>query len=73
MIPSVLTIPQNSPMLRRLQIRLVVFFCYFSIFDKWMELHEPYWKLADPRQYTFDATLAAYQLGVSVILEKYGY
>lgn len=44
-----------------------------KIFIRWMELHEPYWKLADPREYTFKAMLAAYQLGVSMILEKYGY
>lgn len=46
---------------------------YKSIFERWMAMHEPYWKLADPRDYTFKATLAAYQLGVSMILEKYGY
>lgn len=44
-----------------------------KIFAKWMALHEPYWKLADPRQYTFRLMIAAYQLGVSMILEKYGY
>ena len=29
--------------------------------------------MADPRDYTFKAMIAAYQLGVSMILEKYGY
>ena len=46
---------------------------YATIFERWMVLHEPYWKLSDPRDYTFRATVAAYQLGVSMILEKYGY
>jgi len=44
-----------------------------KIFPRWVTMHEPYWKLRDPRQYTFNAMLAAYQLGVSMILEKYGY
>jgi hypothetical protein len=43
------------------------------IFKRWIELHEPYWKLDDPREYTFKAMVAAYQLGVSMILEKFGY
>ena len=46
---------------------------YRAIYERWMALHEPYWKLSDPRDYTFKATLAAYQLGISMILEKYGY
>lgn len=46
---------------------------YQKIFERWMVMHEPYWKLKDPRDYTFYATVAAYQLGVSMILEKYGY
>ena len=46
---------------------------YHVIFDRWLKMHEPYWKLNDPRDYTFRATLAAYQLGISMILEKYGY
>ena len=46
---------------------------YQSIYDRWLERHEPYWALNDPRQYTFMAMLAAYQLGISMILEKYGY
>lgn len=43
------------------------------IFYRWLKMHEPYWNLADPREYTLKALLAAYQLGVSMILEKYGY
>lgn len=46
---------------------------YRTIYARWMTMHEPYWKLSDPRDYTFRATVAAYQLGVSMILEKYGY
>lgn len=44
-----------------------------KIYSRWLDLHEPYWELEDPRDYTFKALLAAYQLGVSMILEKYGY
>lgn len=46
---------------------------YQVIFKRWMAMHEPYWKLNDPRNYTFTTMVAAYQLGVSMILEKYGY
>ena len=41
---------------------------YQKIFDRFTEMHEPYWQLRDPRQYTFKALLAAYQLGVSMML-----
>ena len=44
-----------------------------KIFERWLAMHEPYWKLKDPRDYTFCAINAAYQLGVSVTLAKYGY
>ena len=46
---------------------------YFEIFEKWVEKHEPYWKMSDCRIYTLHAMLAAYQLGVSMILSDYGY
>lgn len=46
---------------------------FLIIFERWIAMHEPYWNLADPRDYTFKAMLAAYQLGVSMILEKHGY
>ena len=46
---------------------------YTELYGKWNEMHEPYWKLEDPRDYTFKAELAAYQLGVTMILEKLGY
>lgn len=44
-----------------------------DIFNRWLSQHKPYWKLSDPREYTYSATLATFQLGVSMILEKYGY
>ena len=46
---------------------------YRAVFQQWMALHEPYWSLPDPREYTFNATLAAYQLGISMILAELGY
>ncbi len=46
---------------------------YRAIFQRWLALHEPYWKLSDPREYTFNAMLAAYQLGISLILCECGY
>lgn len=46
---------------------------YSKIFDKWLELHQPYWDMDDPREYTFNAMLASFQTGVSLILSKYGY
>lgn len=45
----------------------------YKIFEKWVEMHKPYWELNDPRQYTVNATVAAFQLGVSMILCKYGF
>ena len=46
---------------------------YQKINEKWIKCHDPYWTLEGPRQYTFRAMVAAYQLGVSMILEKYGF
>lgn len=46
---------------------------FATVFDRWIEMHNPYWKLEDPREYTFNAMLASYQAGISTILEKYGY
>ena len=46
---------------------------YRVIYERWLAKHEPYWEMRDPRDYTIKATLAAYQLGISMILEKYGY
>ena len=44
-----------------------------KVFMKWAELHQPYWKLQDPRAYTMQLFQAVFQLGVSLILQKYGY
>lgn len=44
-----------------------------KINSRWLAILEPYWELKDPRDYILKALLAAYQLGVSMILEKYGY
>ena len=44
-----------------------------ELYKEWLHKHEPYWKLEDPRKYTFNAMLASYQLGISVMLQKYGY
>ena len=47
---------------------------YFrKIFARWMAMHKPYWDLDDPRTYTFKALMAAYQLGISMMLDKLGY
>lgn len=46
---------------------------YMRFYKLWMELHAPYWKLADPREYTFNAMVAGVQLGISIVLEKMGY
>lgn len=44
-----------------------------KIFARWVAMHKPYWDLDDPRNYTFKALVAAYQLGISMMLEKLGY
>ena len=44
-----------------------------KLYNKLLELHKPYWDLNDPREYTFNALFAAYQLGVSMILNKFGF
>ena len=46
---------------------------YQAVFDRRPERNGPYRKMKDPRAYTFSATLAAYQLGISMMLEKYGF
>lgn len=43
-----------------------------TIFRRWLELLKPYWDLKDPRNYIFNAILAAFHLGVSTIICKYG-
>lgn len=44
-----------------------------AVFNERTKQHEPYWKLSDPRNYTFAAMMSAYQVGISVILERLGY
>lgn len=44
-----------------------------EIFDLWLKNMDPYCKMRDPGQYVFNATLAAFQLGVSMILSAKGY
>lgn len=43
---------------------------YQKICEKWIQCREPYWALEDSRQYTFRAMVVAYQLGISMVLEK---
>ena len=46
---------------------------YRAIFDKFFEKLKPYANNKDLGNYTFQAMLAAYQLGVSIMLSDYGY
>ena len=46
---------------------------YSGIYTIWMQLHNPYWVVNDPRKYTFLGTVAAYQVGISTILGQYGF
>ncbi len=64
-----------KPYLRQLGLtdRLKESAFYDVIFERWTAMHESVRKMRDPREYTFRATLAAYQLGVSMILGKSGY
>lgn len=43
---------------------------YSKIFEKWVDVLTPYWNLAEPWEYITKAMIAAYQLGVSMVLEK---
>lgn len=45
----------------------------YEVYEKFLKLHEPYWKLKDPRNYTFNGMLASYQLGISIVLANFGY
>lgn len=45
----------------------------YEVYVKFLELHKPYWKLNDPRDYTFNGMLASYQLGISIALANFGY
>lgn len=42
-----------------------------EIFKKFQELHEPYWKVKDPRDYTLSAFYAAFMTGCSISIERY--
>lgn len=44
-----------------------------KIYERWMVIHTPHWDKPDSQQYTFSGMMAAYQLGVSMMLEKPGY
>ena len=44
-----------------------------ELFALWAAIHEPYWKLKDCREYTFNLFIAFFQLGVSTLLERFGY
>ena len=44
-----------------------------KIYKVMLEKHEPYWQLQDCRAYTFNALLAGFQLGISMMLGKLGY
>ena len=46
---------------------------YRALFKKFFEMLKPYANNKDLGNYTFQAMLAAYQLGVSMILSDYGY
>ncbi len=43
-----------------------------TVFNSWLELHDPYWDHPDHKTYTIKLMAAAYQLGLSLVLEKYG-
>ena len=44
-----------------------------DVYRTWLDLHQPYWDLEDCRDYMFRDLVAAYQLGVSIELERLGY
>ncbi len=43
-----------------------------EVYQAWLNIHEPYWNLSDSRNYTFNAILAVFQLGISITLNSYG-
>lgn len=45
---------------------------YMKIYSVWIKVMKPSWTLKDPTEYVVMAMLAAYQVGVSMILEKEG-
>ena len=42
-----------------------------ELYKKFQDLHEPYWKAKEPRDYTLSAFYASFMTGCSVVLEKY--
>ncbi len=42
-----------------------------ELFKKFQELHEPYWKVKEPRTYTIAAFYAAFMTGCSMSIERY--
>ena len=45
---------------------------YKKIYSRWLEKMRPHWGEEDPRDYIFNAVMAAFQLGISIMLEKIG-
>ncbi len=44
-----------------------------EVFNVWCKLMEPKWKKPDCREEVYEAMTAMFQLGVSIILNQYGY
>lgn len=42
------------------------------VYDNLLQKMEPHWQKQDARDYLFHAILASFQLGISIILDKYG-
>ena len=42
-----------------------------ELYKKFSELHEPYWKAKEPRDYTLSAFYATFMTGCSVAIERY--
>lgn len=42
-----------------------------AIYEKFQELHEPYWKAKEPRDYTLSAFYAAFMTGCSISIERF--
>lgn len=44
-----------------------------SVYEKFIDLHKPYWKVVEPRDYTISAFIAGFLAGSSIVLAKCGY
>lgn len=42
-----------------------------AIYEKFQELHEPYWQAKEPRNYTLSAFYAAFMTGCSISIERF--